>query len=69
MFRGFARDTGAPCHETLRYPATAFPATGQAHEEEWLLRIGPIPQGSLAKLTSEREPTAERVATTGGNVR
>ncbi len=63
MFRGFARDTGAPCEESLRYPTTAFPHTGEGHEEEWLLRIGPIPRETLANLNKEH------VATTGGHAR
>ncbi len=63
MFRGFARDTGAPCQESLRYPASAFPQTGEGHEEEWLLRIGPIPPESLANLIQER------LATPGGHAR
>lgn len=61
MFRGFAADVGAPCHETLHYPADSFPATGEAHAEEWLYRIGPVSPQSLAKLIQEP------VATSGGN--
>lgn len=63
MFRGFANNVGAPCEESVRYPASAFPNTGEAHEEEWLFRIGPVDPGVLEPLISES------AATTGGTRR
>lgn len=68
MFRGFAREAGAPCNESLRYPAMAFPHTGEDHGDEWLLRIGPIPPDALSQLTHQLN-NEERVATSGGHTR
>lgn len=45
MFRSFAEKMGAPCEESLLFTQNDFPAGN--HEEERLLRIGPISAGAL----------------------
>lgn len=45
MFRSFAERLGAPCDESLLYPAELFP--GAEHEDERLLRIGPFPAAAV----------------------
>lgn len=57
MFRSFAERTGAPCEESLFFPADYFPEGD--HEEERLLRIGPFAAGAL------RENEGELVKTGG----
>lgn len=50
MFRSFAGRLGAACEESLLYSADMFPKG--RHEDEWLLRIGPI---SAAAMRSDQE--------------
>lgn len=45
MFRRFADWVGAECREELMYETGHFPKDD--HEEEWLLRIGPIDSKQL----------------------
>ncbi len=55
MFRSFAERIGAPCEESLLYPAELFP-DGEQHEEERLLRIGPFAADAVRE---EREPAQQ----------
>jgi len=52
LFRGVAADAGAACVESLYFPTDQFPA-GEVHEEEHLLRIGPV--GTPAPNTPDSE--------------
>jgi L-2,4-diaminobutyric acid acetyltransferase len=45
LFRGLARRRGVPCREEAGFEATLFPEAG--HEDEILVRIGPLPRERL----------------------
>jgi L-2,4-diaminobutyric acid acetyltransferase len=54
MFKGFARELGVPCTESLLFPARAFPP-GETHEDEVLLRIGPFDTQTVAQAVRSLE--------------
>jgi len=59
MFKGMARQLGAPCEEAPFFPIGAFPEE-QTHEAEILLRIGPFDRDSVAEAACSLEASATR---------